>query len=58
MACRICTTNDREALVEELAAEFWRDAVDARTWAEAGTYWQPIYRRFAERAVTLMETRR
>lgn len=23
MACRLCTTNDREALVEHLAAKLW-----------------------------------
>jgi hypothetical protein len=26
MTCRVCTANDHHALVEELAAEFWKGA--------------------------------
>jgi hypothetical protein len=59
MACRVCTANDRDALVEELAAEFWKGScagpVDGRAWSEAGHYWQPIYRGFADRALHVME---
>jgi hypothetical protein len=59
MPCRLCTANDREALIEDLAAKFWAgerdDALDGRTWAQAGSYWQPIFRRFAGRPLAVME---
>jgi hypothetical protein len=35
MACRLCTANDCEALIEDLAAKFWEgerdDPLDGRT---------------------------
>lgn len=54
MACRICTTNDRQALVEELAAGMWAkcETSDEYTdwteeWAKAGPYWQTLFRQCA-----------
>ncbi len=59
MACRVCTTNDRDALVEELAKEFWEGesvgATDDRTWEQAGSYWQILFRQYAARALVVME---
>jgi hypothetical protein len=53
--CRICTANDPEALVERLAANLWETqrhgTLDDRTWDEAGSYWQRIFRAFAEAAI-------
>lgn len=37
MPCRICTTNDKEALVDELAREMWASCLDS----DAGSEWQP-----------------
>jgi hypothetical protein len=40
MACRVCTANDRDALVEELAAGFRKRScagpVDGRPWERPG----------------------
>jgi hypothetical protein len=59
MPCRVCTANDREALVEDLAREFWGKesggTSDDRPWPNAGAYWQTIYRDFAERALSVIE---
>lgn len=59
MGCRICTANDREALIDDLARAFWEsgtgETFDDRFWEDAGSYWRPIYRGFAERALLTME---
>lgn len=55
--CRLCTANDREALIEHLAEQFWesqRGGMDDWPWADAGEYWQPKYRRFAAVAIDAM----
>jgi hypothetical protein len=53
--CRICTSNDREALVEGLAADLWETqrhgTLDDRPCDRAGDYWQRIFRSFAEAAI-------
>jgi hypothetical protein len=36
MACRVCTANDRDALVEDLAAEFWKGSCADRSMALEG----------------------
>ena len=57
--CRLCTANDREALVEELAAELWDDrrpgSLDDHPWTDASPMWQRTFRGFAERAIELMQ---
>ena len=56
--CRLCTTNDRPALVEELAAEMWESRRDREIdppWSEAGQYWQPAMRQFAEVSLRMLE---
>ena len=49
--CRLCTANDMDALVEEIAATMWesrRDGVmESRVWADAGEYWQKPFREMA-----------
>ena len=54
--CRLCTTNDLDALTEELAAALWekrrsRGGLDDWPWAEAGDYWQGTFRQFAVEVV-------
>jgi DNA-directed RNA polymerase len=57
--CRICSANDRAALIEEIAAEIWdssRDPeIDNRSWADAGATWQRAMRRHAERVLAVAE---
>ena len=53
--CRICTSNDREALIDELAAELWFNESDGRLLAEAGVQWQIVFRQFAERTLRTIE---
>lgn len=53
MLCRICTTNDQEALVDELAREMWASCSDSdpgsewQPWEQAEPYWQRIFRQYA-----------
>lgn len=53
--CALCTVNDRDALIERLAAALWErrrhGTLDDRPWAEAGYYWQTIFREFAVEAI-------
>lgn len=37
--CRICTANDEEALIEDMAAAMWNVAADP-PWSEASDYWK------------------
>lgn len=57
--CRLCTANDREGVIEQLAADLWNSrrhgTLDDRAWPEAGSYWQRIFREFAETAVQSMQ---
>lgn len=56
--CRICTANDRDALVEQLAGELWesrRDRTVDAPWDEAPVYWQAAFRQFAETAFAALE---
>lgn len=53
MACRICTTNDHEALADELAQEMWASCIDTSEgtewvpWEQAGSYWHLMFRQYA-----------
>jgi hypothetical protein len=59
MACRLCTANDRDALIEYLAEKTW----DARVsnmpeevpWSEAGATWQSAFREMAVGAIQALE---
>ena len=56
--CRLCTNNDREALVEELAARMWesqRDrAIDPDKFEDASPYWQMAFRGFASQTLSML----
>ena len=57
--CRLCTANDREALVEELAQQLWDGqrggTLDDWPWSETSEYWRTIFRQFARTAIETME---
>lgn len=58
MRCRLCTTNDKEALAEQLAAEMWNSRRDHQMdppWEGAGDYWQSIFRHFAQTTIAMLE---
>lgn len=49
--CRLCTSNDDEALIEYLAEKLWDSRMGefevATPWAEAGAFWQAKFREMA-----------
>lgn len=49
--CRLCTSNDDEAVIEHVAAYMWESRMDhfeERTpWSEAGGTWQAAFREMA-----------
>ena len=53
--CRLCTANDTEALIEQLAGELWESqrggTFDDWPWAETSEYWKRAFRLFAKAAV-------
>ncbi|MBV9527892.1 hypothetical protein [Sphingomonas sp.] len=58
--CRLCTSNDRDALIEELAIEMWESRRDREIdppWEGAGDYWQRAMREFAAATVKMLERR-
>jgi len=55
--CRLCSANDRDAMIEDLAAELWmrhRGRTDGASWEEAGGYWQIAFRGIASDAIDLL----
>ena len=60
--CRLCPSNDEDAVIEHVASYIWEsrmDRVEDRTpWKEAGTTWQTAFREMAvaaQQALTLPE---
>jgi hypothetical protein len=59
--CRICTANDREALVLEMAIAMWDTQVTAAShsdyepWPEASPFWQQRMLEFAEASLRAIE---
>lgn len=57
--CRICSSNDREQLVDDMAKAIWLTQESAnpdnewRPWENAGPYWQNIMRQFAEASLRM-----
>ena len=55
--CRLCSSNDVETLVEEVAEAMWLTQISTdpadewRPWEKAGPYWQRIMREFANATV-------
>lgn len=60
MTCRICTANDEEALIEQVAEAMWltQSSTDPddewRPWGQAGPYWQRIMREFATASLRVL----
>lgn len=54
--CRLCTTNDVDGLIEEIAQELWASFPKdvAGTWADAEGYWQHVMRSHARVMVNLL----
>jgi hypothetical protein len=59
--CRLCTANDLDALVDELAGELWESrrsgTLDDWPWEEAGPMWQSTFRGFAATAIDVLAAR-
>ncbi len=59
--CRICTSNDREQLIEDMARAMWATQKSSnpddewREWDES-PYWQAVMRGFAEASLRILET--
>ena len=52
--CRACTTNDRAALIDSVAADMWevrRHQHEAPPFPDCGPYWQTVFRELAETAI-------
>lgn len=53
--CRLCTSNDEDAVVEHLAEKMWDSRMDYfeihTPWSEAGGTWQSSFREMAVAAV-------
>jgi hypothetical protein len=49
--CRLCTSNDDDALYERLAEKLWNSRIErlegAAPWSEAGATWQATFRELA-----------
>lgn len=48
--CRLCTSNDDEAVIEHVAAYMWESRMDhfeEHPWSEAGGTWQAAFREMA-----------
>jgi len=58
--CRLCTSNDRDALILSVAQDLWASVAPdepmtmTMTW-ERADYWRPIYLSLATRAVESLE---
>lgn len=51
--CRLCTANDRDALIEQLAAELWQTR-DGQPWVEVSDQWQHVFRQFPTAAIATL----
>jgi len=57
--CRLCTSNDRDALLDSVAADLWesrrRGTLDDYPWTECPPYWRTIYLELAATAIESLE---
>ncbi|WP_138983992.1 hypothetical protein [Sphingomonas elodea] len=57
--CRICTANDREALVEDLARALWDSrrsgTLDDVPLDQAAAHWQRVFHEFAQAALDILD---
>lgn len=53
--CRICTSNDEDALVDHIAGAIWESrrhgSLDDQPWSAVHPYWRTIMREMAETAI-------
>lgn len=59
--CRLCTANDVDALVEEMADALWertRDPAVDPAWAKCGPYWQDRFRLHVRTFIGVLQPRR
>jgi hypothetical protein len=59
--CRLCTTNDRDGLVEELAEALWESCRQIEldpAWKNAPPYWQHAMRVHATTSIATLERMR
>lgn len=57
--CRLCTTNDLDALADELAERMWESRRDREIdpdWSRAGPYWHETMRQFARSTIEMLKT--
>jgi len=60
MTCRICTANDEEALIAQMAEAMWltqetRDPDNEwRPWDHAGPYWQRVMLDYARASLKVL----
>lgn len=55
--CRLCASNDHDALAEELAERMWESRRDPEMdgeWAKAGLYWHETMRMFAKETLDML----
>ena len=53
--CRLCTSNDREALIVEMAAGAWEMAGYGGKWADVHATWSVSFRHHAELMLRVLE---
>ena len=59
--CRICSANDREQLIEDMAREMWATQISSdpaaewREWDKAHSYWHTIMLQFAEASLRAIQ---
>ena len=58
--CRLCTSNDDDAVIEHLAEKLWDSRIERlegpRAWADAGATWQAAFREMAVAARQALTT--
>ncbi|WP_294257248.1 hypothetical protein [uncultured Sphingomonas sp.] len=57
--CRICTANDRVALIDDLARALWDSrrggTLDDVPLDQAGPHWQRVFHEFATSAIEILD---
>jgi hypothetical protein len=53
--CRLCTSNDREALIDEMAAHAWVCAGYGEDWGKAPETWRSGFRHHADLMLRALE---
>lgn len=55
--CRLCSTNNLDELIEQVAQEIWRTfpSDTCLPWDDAGSYWQTVMRNHATVTVELLK---